>query len=398
MNYITAEKPECVLYGKATTGKIKVWKITVHPQWVRETEEGNLLFDQQPNAKGAVEAAIIVMSHGYEDGDEHVDNIRPVLEGKNLGKSNSTTAVEQAFLEANARVSKKMDQGYRLTKKELEDLPVGPMLAYSYEKRKHNLEFPCYVQPKLDGVRCLAHKVDTDKIEFRSRKGKLLQNFEHIARELNKVLEIGEVWDGELYVHGWSFQRIVSAVKAENEDTSKLEYHVYDMVSEISPFDMRMAHVLEKHAQINPSYDGPDWPQYVRVVNTGTMEDERGIYAKLDTYVEEGYEGLIARDYYGIYAVGQRSPSLLKLKPMQDAEYEIVDVKKDIRGAAIFICDAGNGQTFDPVPVGTIEERRQWAETPENFIGKQLTVKYHHLSEDGIPVPNPVGLSVRDYE
>lgn len=357
--------------------------------WARETEEGAYQFQLQPNEKGAVEIGMVLIEHGYQDSEQHVQDVFPVTKGKNIGKVNQTTPYEQAVLEADSRARKKLDQNYRRTLKELDSLPVGPMLAHPFEKRKHNLEYPVAVQPKLDGVRCLAHKVGAYEVELRSRMGKLF-DIPHLEKELAGMLEVGEVWDGELYVHGWTFERIVSAVKAFKEDTKSLQFHVYDMVSEISPFEMRYDYVAAKLKDLDESE--------IKLVPQREAQSEEDVYAAEEELSAQGYEGCIVRNIYGLYKIGGRSADLLKLKPMQTDEYPIVGMKLDVRGAAIFICETPEGKTFDPVPAAPIAVRREWAKNEREFIGKTLTVKYHHLSEEGIPVPNPVGLGVRDYE
>ena len=33
---------------------------------------------------------------------------------------------------------------------------MKPMLAHEFKKNKHKVKYPCIVQPKLDGIRCIA--------------------------------------------------------------------------------------------------------------------------------------------------------------------------------------------------------------------------------------------------
>jgi ATP-dependent DNA ligase len=68
-------------------------------------------------------------------------------EPKNLGKANETSNAKQAKLEFDSMVKKELD-------KRLADRPM-PMLAQSYDKHAKKIVFPCYVQPKFDGMRML---------------------------------------------------------------------------------------------------------------------------------------------------------------------------------------------------------------------------------------------------
>ena len=60
-----------------------------------------------------------------------------------------------------------------------------------------------------------------------SRKGKVIDIPDIINAQLCLMLEDGQSTDGELYAHGWTFQRIIAAVKKRRDDTDFLEYHIY---------------------------------------------------------------------------------------------------------------------------------------------------------------------------
>lgn len=48
-------------------------------------------------------------------------------------------------------------------------------------------------------------------------------------------------------------------------------------------------------------------------------------------------------------------------------------------------------------PRGMWEQRKEWFDNGEAYVGKPLTVRYQELTQDGIP-RFPVGIAVRDYE
>ena len=153
------------LYGKASTGKSKMWSVKV------------------TNDKGA---GAITTTHGYVGGKLQ-ENTRLVTVGKNLGKKNETTPVQQAVSEAMSDWRKKTEAGGMVQTMPAADAVAGskaasdsesvkskpsaeknakaaanagvvphPMLAHDYNKRGKDIKFPCYTQRKLDGVRCLA--------------------------------------------------------------------------------------------------------------------------------------------------------------------------------------------------------------------------------------------------
>ena len=74
------------------------------------------------------------------------------------------------------------------------------MLAHEFEKRKKHLKFPVFTQPKLDGIRCIATKVEED-ITFVSRNNKPFFFLDHLKPQLNRLLiDEFEAVDGELWI------------------------------------------------------------------------------------------------------------------------------------------------------------------------------------------------------
>jgi len=272
-----------------------------------------------------------------------------------------------------------------------------PMLANKFEDKK--AVFPCLVQPKLDGVRCL---FDGTLAWTRNLK----EHKPHITKMLQDRYPLvnwpkGLVLDGELMLPNATFQETVSAVKKEYEISSTLQYHVYDCWMK----------------------DLPDLPFYKRMqIVAEVVEDFPVITTKLENldeverlirhYMEEGYEGLIYRTPNGAYKHGRSGRDLLKYKKSVDENGEIVDVLdaeyqivgaiegqgKDV-GTPIWVCrmSATDERTFKVRPMGTYEWRREAWANRLSYIGKMLTVKFQELTDDGIP-RFPIGVEVRDYE
>jgi DNA ligase-1 len=358
------------LYAIASTGKVKTWRIAV--------EESN-------------DGAVIKVKHGYIDG-KLTEQVKLVKSGKNIGKANETTPVEQAISEAASAFQEKLDKKY------ITEIPNGnnllaiilPMLAQDYRKRAHDIVFPAYVQPKFNGVRCLAHKVADDKIEFISRKGKSYNNVcEHILCTLLPVMEVGEILDGELYHHDWSFQKILRTVKKQRPWGQQLQYHIYDMADESMTFTERLAKLVRF-----------EYEPTVIVVPTLMAENDEAVKSCHNMWASAGFEGVIIRNAIGKYKFDYRSKDLQKYKEFIDKEFQIVgfDAEPVVdKKAIIFICKLENGNTFSVRPRGSILTRINWYAEGETFIGKQLTVRYQELSEDSVPI-FPVGIAVRDYE
>ena len=166
----------------------------------------------------------VIQTSGVVGTDNPVTNISQ-CEPKNVGKVNSTTAEEQAVLEANSKLLEKMRLGYFETMEEAEAKGGSsfllPMLAKDYKKEAKKVKFPCYVQPKLDGMRSLHDN------GFISRTGKAVDTLGHIVIPDTQ----GLVLDGELYAHGISFQENMKLIKKYRKgQTEQVKYHVYDLL------------------------------------------------------------------------------------------------------------------------------------------------------------------------
>ena len=77
-----------------------------------------------------------------------------------------------------------------------------PMLAYPVSNKPIDYTKPVFMQPKLDGVRCLI-QYDDGKVTAYSRTGKVWKNIEHITLSLYKFFDKhpNVILDGELYNH-----------------------------------------------------------------------------------------------------------------------------------------------------------------------------------------------------
>lgn len=353
------------LYGKAKSGKIKEWKI-----WT----EGNE----------------VVISHGYIDGKKSIK--RTLCEAKNIGRSNATTPEQQAVLEAGARWKKQVDKCYRESPEEC--VVVGevlPMLAHDYTKVGHRMKYPCYVSPKLDGVRCIA-RITTDKVTFISRGGKPYDVPQHLYEALQhlRFLMGAEqlILDGELYIHGKPLQDIVSCVKKHNSNTPKLEYWIFDIPID-EPWSVRM---IDLELGLGSSALDGYIPGLVVVPNLiVNNEDEARVH--LRSYMEEGFEGLMLRSPDGVYEFNHRSSGLMKWKEFQEIEALVVGVTEDRLGEGVLECILPNGISFECKMRGT-HDTRVFSEQMK-LVGNWITVRFQQYTKDGVP-QFPVGVCVRE--
>lgn len=331
------------------------------------------------------EGDVLFIEHGKVD--RKLQLKKEKVEGKSKGRSNETTGEQQALLEAQSRLNKQFDKGYRENKDELGELEILPMLASDYLKQGHKIKYPCWISPKLDGVRCLAIRHE-DRVELKSRGGK--EYFvPHIQQQLLSVMEVGDIWDGELYKHGLYLEEIVSAVKKPNANTPSLEFLIFDVVNK-QVYSDRLVEMqrLRRHVLFDT--------ESVSVLQFAEVENEQHMKEVHKVYVEHGYEGLCLRNFNGKYESGKRSTDLQKYKEMQDVECKIVGVSEDRNGNAVFTVYDKVADAQFTVTYGDFEQRKYQLDHPEEFIGKWLTVKFQSRYRDSKLPQFPVGLAIRE--
>lgn len=349
------------LYGLNKNAGLKTWSI-----WT----EGDILY----------------IEHGKLNGKLQLKS--QVVVGKNIGKSSETTAEQQAELEAKSRINKQVDKGYRENPDDLKELGILPMLAADYLKQGHRISYPCYVSEKLDGVRCLAirHK---DRVELKSRGGKDYV-VPHIQMELQEVMTEGDIWDGELYIHGKYLEEIVSAVKKPNANTQDIKFVIFDIVTP-DIFEDRLVQMQGVSHTIGQGGS-------LRVLHYYLTMDEDQMKHIHKQFVSEGYEGIMLRNKNGLYESGKRSADLQKYKEFFDEEFEIRDVVEDRNGNGVLcVWDHIAGSTFD-VCYGDFEERKRQLEHPELYKGKWLTVKYQTRYRASKLPQFPTGVCIREMD
>jgi len=359
------------LYEQSTTGKTKHWSISVESR---------------------TDGAAIVVKYGAGDSKIRVsENL--ITKGKNLGKTNETSPYEQACLEAEATWKKKIDSGYTQNEANISKEVLLPMLALKFQERKHDIVYPAYVQPKLDGVRCLALKQDDKTIKYYSRMGKEFTTLGHLTAELLDAMETGQVLDGEIYSHDYTFQEAISFIKKARPESSSLSYYVFDLVDTKATFEAR-------HKALRNVFELISSKSKIRLLKTERAGLEDEVYQFHRDYVKAGYEGVIIRNINGMYLLKNRSKDLQKYKEFKDEEFEIVGGQPSTGtevDCIIFTVKNNKGQTFAVRPRGSFEQRKLWMGNIKHLIGKSLTVRYQEFTDDGLP-RFPVGIGIRDYE
>lgn len=322
----------------------------------------------------------ISIHHGMLNGSmQH--KIEFIAEGK-AGRSLQEQIESRMF----SRVSKMIDKGYVYTIEEAEKGATNalnlrkPMLAQKYDHRFEHLKNGCYIQYKYDGNRCLITK-QNGKVFAYSRNGKIIKSIDHILKAAENIPE-GCTLDGELYNHGTPLQTIRSWIARGQEDSRKLIYVCYDVMS-----GMKFSDRLGKICNFN--FVPPIF------IATTSFHITDSFLPRLKTARDKGYEGLILRSNLTPYQDGKRSKSLVKVKSWEDAEFLVVGVTPSADGWAILECITDDGLDFRVSAPGNMGNKYNIMGNKDKFIRKMITVEYANLTKDGVPF-HPVAIAFRD--
>lgn len=357
-----------MLYKTTSTGAAQYWQI-----------------ETQDNA--------IVTTWGQVDGA--AQTTRDVIaQGKNLGKKNETTPVQQAQLEARARWEKKLKKDYAERLGETSDRIQGgvlPMLAHKFHEQGHKIVYPAFAQPKLDGHRCIA-VVAGGKATLWSRTRKPILTTPHIVTDVvawaQRVNRPDIVLDGEFYSHDYkgNFEKLTHYIRHAELNKDIVQYHVYDVATPDTPF-------VDRHAILDAFSMGGA----LRCVETIAVANEDELMLAFEKFREQGYEGAMVRNMEGLYA-NRRSADLQKIKDFDDGEFGVIGVEEGrgkLAGHAIFVC-RHEGRPFNAKMKGKTSDLMRYWQNPELAIGRQLSVQYQGLTNKTRVPRFPVALRFRD--
>lgn len=300
---------------------------------------------------------------------------------KNVGKSNATTAEEQAVVQAEALIAKKLREGYFDNELDAKNSSIIlPMLAKDYFKESHKLVNKALaVQPKLDGIRCMLfydHK--TGEVKTISRTNKPLDNVQHIIESVkNRMYDMNVtqdyIFDGELYVHGKTFQEVTKLVK--NKPGEELvQYHIYDMIDINIDFVGRTFN-LESLFGYNL--------QYVKLVST-TLNPVSPLRTFYEGYIAEGYEGMMVRVKNSKYKVNGRSSDLLKYKEFIDIALPIIDITpNDADPTQGTVWVEYKGKKVKTGAKLSHDDRKELLTNKNDYIGLTAEIRFFEFTDEG---------------
>jgi DNA ligase 1 len=339
-----------------------------------------------------------------------------IAEPKNVGKRNETDGSEQAHLEVLAKYKKQLkSEGYFENEADIDKQKYFQvMLAKDYADYKDKLDWKAGVgvQIKYNGGRVVATKDG-----LFTRKGEKYVSIPHIEEALkpffakfpNAILD-GEGFNYELREKLNEIMKLLrKTVHVTPEDLKRskelIRFYIYDGYG--IPFKGRGFNIvtsatddyLVRKYAIDNAFFAPcfkeRWKDVIGFVPTWTVHSEKELEVIYQKFLDDRQEGAILRSLTSPYE-NKRSKFLLKYKPVDDAEFRVLDIEEgtaDWSGVAKrILVQRIDGQkfkdgtdTFHATFKGTWEEADKCLKQKAKYIGKVVTIYYNGLTGYGKP-------------
>ena len=274
-----------------------------------------------------------------------------------------------------------------------------PMLAYPVSDKPIDYSKPVFIQPKLDGVRCLI-QLENNVITAYSRTGKKWKNIAHILMDLVPFFDKhpNVILDGELYNHDLkdNFEKIISLVRKTKpmyedrlESSEMTQFHCYDIINRRMKFSTR-----DEWLRCN-------LPESYCVKHVETIRVDMTSIAEVihKENLEAGYEGSIVR-LNDVYKCG-RSWSLRKFKDFHDEEALLCDwvegKGKRVGTIGKFMAVDKHGVVFGMPVMDKFDYLQENFEEMKTWVGKPATFTYFEKTKAG-SYRHPLFKAIRNYE
>ena len=254
-----------------------------------------------------------------------------------------------------------------------------PMLAKKFEDYESRIEYPVFVQPKLDGVRAI-----WDGQTLRSRTGHVFMSMIGVKRELLANFRDFPL-DGELYCHSMGFDEISGTCRRHDGDDFRITYNVFDYPDQYVDLTARIKCLRELFSpEALPS------KKLLRVILVPTQEakSREEIEVLMNSSVAAEYEGVMIRNPKSKYQFC-RTKDLLKYKRWKTSLAKIEGMLAGegkhlgrlgalkIHGSDGWECEVGTG-------FSDFEREKLWNEQ-EVWIGQFIEVKFQETTQNGVP-------------
>jgi ATP-dependent DNA ligase len=213
---------------------------------------------------------------------------------------------------------------------------LAESLSTRYEEGKgiiieDKVDYPVRVEPKLDGLRCVAVKHGGEVTMF-TRNGTPLETLPKIRTLLEGAPWDDFVLDGEIMGVDWNESASVVMSHKKNKDDSNMIFHVFDaMCFEDWRDQENFSSLSDRVELVKELVDKVSHTSVIQVEGRLVNNQEELLEAYLND-TDAGYEGVMIKDL-GAHYLFKRSSNIRKMKPVATYEGIIVGHYEGRRGS-----------------------------------------------------------------
>lgn len=262
----------------------------------------------------------------------------------------------------------------------------GVMLCYPFEEKRLTKWTPPYiVQPKINGIRAVWNGITKELVSSQTNVFKQLPTITKALQDYKIML------DGELYCHGMPLENIQSITSQQftvHPNEHQLRYYIFDIIHPTKT-------MYERFQYLYTALWNVSLPLYI--VPTFSCGSLMEIEAFFDSFIADGYEGIIIRNKDALYEM-KKSTNIMKWKLRLTDGFKIISYieevsihgeRKDALGALVCITTQG-GDIFNVGTGFTREERIDLWKRKNSLTGRKCLIAYPELTSDRNVPRHPV--------
>ena len=271
-------------------------------------------------------------------------------------------------------------------------------LAQDSDSHKKKLNGNKILEVKLDGVRVIAVLYPNAKVDFFSRNGKELTNFQHIQQELenciiNKPIKHAIVLDGE--VVSKNFQELMKQIHRKN---SIQNYDATLYLFDILPFESFKSGIEKKTYRerikilndwFSINIKNSDKVKLIdkKFVNLDNDEGKEVFKNFNNQAIINGYEGIMIKDPESFYEC-KRSTTWLKLKPVIEISLKVTSYEegsgRNVGKLGALIAEGEDSGKYFKLNIGSgfsDEQREIFWNKKKLLIGQIIEIRADSISK-----------------